>query len=61
MDDAIAAVFAQQIAVAVAEEAALAIAEREETLAGAALARNLLLANVGLMVRHAAVLRPVFG
>ena len=61
MDDAIAAVFAQHIAVTVAEEAALAIAEREQALAAAALARHLLLANVGLVVRHAAVLRPVLG
>ncbi len=52
-------VFAQQVAVAVAEEAARTRAELHESRRLAARAGTLLLADVGLVVRHAEVLGPV--
>src|SRR5208337_2137691 len=55
------AVFAQQVAVAVAQETARACAELHEARRCALRAGPLLRADVRLVVRHAEMLGPVFG
>src|SRR5215204_5923835 len=52
------AIFAHQVAVAVAREAARSGTERHEACCGAAFTRPLLLTDVGLVVWQAEVLRP---
>ena len=61
MQNTVAAVFAHQIAITIAEETARAGAERHQGRVASFTVRHLQLANGGLMVGHAHVLGPVLG